>query len=215
MSQFTIDLYLPAKHCRFCNSTGWLMLKFNQTTESSSSPAKVREKFGLMLLTLRPIMWIYFNKIYFFALFFQVKEPESFRQLSLPQIEIPFRDMASIVTEAEAAIVHRFEVLEPQIYNSNARQVPKSPEWFMSASSKIKVIAKNMTKVALVAEEVAWFNLFDLQALRTKLFSRRLKFYHEEHRSLDLDSLLLVMVGAFFPFYNSWLLAFLRISCLG
>ena len=87
--------------------------------------------------------------------FFQVKEPESFRQLSLPQIEIPFRDMASIVTEAEAAIVHRFEVLEPQIYNSNARQVPKSPEWFMSASSKIKVIAKNMTKVALVAEEVA------------------------------------------------------------
>ena len=92
---------------------------------------------------------------FFFCITFQVKEPESFRQLSLPQIEIPFRDMASIVTEAEAAIVHRFEVLEPQIYNSNARQVPKSPEWFMSASSKIKVIAKNMTKVALVAEEVA------------------------------------------------------------
>merc|ERR1712223_1288952 len=85
----------------------------------------------------------------------QVKEPESFRQLSLPQIEIPFRDMASIVSEAEAAIIHRFEVLEPQIYNSNARQVPKSPEWFMSASSKIKVIAKNMTKVALVAEEAS------------------------------------------------------------
>ena len=54
--------------------------------------------------------------------------------------------MASIVSEAEAAIANRFEVLEPQIYNSNARQVPKSPEWFMSASAKIKVIAKNMTK---------------------------------------------------------------------
>lgn len=40
----------------------------------------------------------------------QVKEPESFRQLSLPQIEIPFRDMASIVSEAEAAIINRFEV---------------------------------------------------------------------------------------------------------
>ena len=51
----------------------------------------------------------------------QVEEPKSFRQLSLPQIEIPFRDMASIVSEAEAAIVNRFEVLEPQIYNSNAR----------------------------------------------------------------------------------------------
>ena len=61
--------------------------------------------------------------------------------------------MASIVSEAEAAIANRFEVLEPQIYNSNARQVPKSPEWFMSASAKIKVIAKNMTKVALIAEE--------------------------------------------------------------
>ena len=108
--------------------------------------------------------FIIFNNIPF-CIYFQVKEPESFRQLSLPQIEIPFRDMASIVTEAEAAIVHRFEVLEPQIYNSNARQVPQSPEWFMSASSKIKVIAKNMTKVALVAEEVARFNLFDLQAL--------------------------------------------------
>ena len=53
---------------------------------------------------------------------------------------------SSIVSEAEAAIANRFEVLEPQIYNSNARQVPKSPEWFMSASAKIKVIAKNMTK---------------------------------------------------------------------
>ena len=52
----------------------------------------------------------------------QVKQPESFRQLSLPQIEIPFRDMASIVSEAEAAIINRFEVLEPQIYNSNARK---------------------------------------------------------------------------------------------
>ena len=34
----------------------------------------------------------------------QVKE---FRQLTLPQIEIPFRDMASIVSEAEAAIINR------------------------------------------------------------------------------------------------------------
>ena len=85
----------------------------------------------------------------------QKRQVKEFRQLSLPQIEIPFRDMASIVAEAEAAINNRFDVLEPQIYNSNARQVPKSPEWFMSASSKIKVIAKNMTKVALVAEEAS------------------------------------------------------------
>lgn len=47
----------------------------------------------------------------------------------------------------------RFDVLEPKIYNSDARQVPKSPEWFMSASSKIKVLAKNLSRAALVAEE--------------------------------------------------------------
>jgi hypothetical protein len=36
---------------------------------------------------------------------------------------------------------------------NNLSQVPKSPEWFMSASSKIKVLAKNMSRAALVAEE--------------------------------------------------------------
>ena len=78
---------------------------------------------------------------------------ESFRQLNIPQIDIPFRDMATFVTEAEKSIKERLEILEPKIYQSSARQIPKSPEWFMSASSKIKVIAKNMSKVALVAEE--------------------------------------------------------------
>ena len=73
--------------------------------------------------------------------------------MSVPQIEIPFRDMASFVAEADASITERFEVLEPKIYASDARQVPKSPEWFMSASSKIKVIAKNFSRAALVAEE--------------------------------------------------------------
>ena len=76
-----------------------------------------------------------------------------FRQLDIPQIDIPFRDMATFVTEAEKSITERLEVLEPKIYQSSARQIPKSPEWFMSASSKIKVIAKNMSRVALIAEE--------------------------------------------------------------
>ena len=75
------------------------------------------------------------------------------RQLNIPQIDIPFRDMATFVTEAEKSINERLEILEPKIYQSSARQIPKSPEWFMSASSKIKVIAKNMSRVALIAEE--------------------------------------------------------------
>ena len=61
--------------------------------------------------------------------------------------------MASIVSEAETAVAARFEELEPSIYESDARQSPKSPEWFMSASAKIKILAKNITRVALVAEE--------------------------------------------------------------
>ena len=74
------------------------------------------------------------------------------RQAStLPQIS--FRDMAAIVSEAEAAVDARFDVLEPAIYRSSARQLPKSPEWFMSASAKIKILAKNITRVALIAEE--------------------------------------------------------------
>ena len=80
---------------------------------------------------------------------------ESFRQLNIPQIDIPFRDMATFVTEAEKSINERLEVLEPKIYRSSARQIPKSPEWFMSASSKIKVIAKNMSRVALICKYVA------------------------------------------------------------
>ncbi|TRY61661.1 hypothetical protein TCAL_04392 [Tigriopus californicus] len=70
---------------------------------------------------------------------------------SLPQIS--FREMAAIVSEAEGAIKNRFDLLEPSIYDSDARQLPKSPEWFMSASAKIKILAKNISKVALVSEE--------------------------------------------------------------
>lgn len=70
---------------------------------------------------------------------------------SLPQIS--FREMAAIVSEAEVAIKNRFDLLEPSIYDSDARQLPKSPEWFMSASAKIKILAKNISKVALVSEE--------------------------------------------------------------
>lgn len=44
-------------------------------------------------------------------------------------------------------------MLEPAIYESNARQSPKSPEWFMSASAKIKILAKNISRVALISEE--------------------------------------------------------------
>ena len=73
-----------------------------------------------------------------------------------PEVEVPdisFRDMASFVSEAQKTIEDRFENLEREIYKSRARQTPGSPEWFMAASTKTKVVAKNISLVALVSEE--------------------------------------------------------------
>ena len=73
-----------------------------------------------------------------------------------PEVEVPdisFRDMASFVSEAQKTIEDRFEKLEKEIYQSRARQVPGSPEWFMAASFKTKVVAKNISLVALISEE--------------------------------------------------------------
>ncbi len=82
--------------------------------------------------------------------------------------DISFRDMASVVSEAGRAIDTRFEQLEPRIYESEARQAPRSPEWFNSASSRIKVLAKNISRVALVAEEA------------TKYLAKQYNLTHDE-----------------------------------
>ena len=82
--------------------------------------------------------------------------------------QISFRDMASIVAEAEKAVKARFEELEPSIYDSDARQSPKSPEWFMSASAKIKILAKNISRIALISEEA------------TKYLAKRYNFTPDE-----------------------------------
>ena len=61
-----------------------------------------------------------------------------------PEVLVPdvsFRDMDSFVNEAKKTIEDRFENLEKEIYKSSARQVPGSPEWFMAASTKTKVVA--------------------------------------------------------------------------
>ena len=73
-----------------------------------------------------------------------------------PAVSIPdisFRDMASFVDEAGKTIEDRFENLEKEIYRSSARQLPGTPEWFMAASTKTKVVAKNISKIALISEE--------------------------------------------------------------
>ncbi|KAF2367927.1 hypothetical protein FHG87_001306 [Trinorchestia longiramus] len=73
-----------------------------------------------------------------------------------PRVTMPhisFRDMGKQVDAATAAINDRFDTIEPAIYNNGVRQIPGTPAWFMAASHKTKVIAKNISRIALIAEE--------------------------------------------------------------
>ncbi|KAK4296820.1 hypothetical protein Pmani_030713 [Petrolisthes manimaculis] len=73
-----------------------------------------------------------------------------------PRVTMPhisFRDMGNLVHQATLAINERFDSIEPAIYNSGARQVPGTPAWFMAASHKTKVVAKNISRIALISEE--------------------------------------------------------------
>nr|XP_045625957.1 uncharacterized protein LOC123775117 isoform X1 [Procambarus clarkii] len=73
-----------------------------------------------------------------------------------PRVTMPhisFRDMGNLVHQATLAVNERFDSIEPAIYNSGARQVPGTPAWFMAASHKTKVVAKNISRIALISEE--------------------------------------------------------------
>ncbi|XP_045123660.1 uncharacterized protein LOC123511596 isoform X2 [Portunus trituberculatus] len=73
-----------------------------------------------------------------------------------PHVTMPhisFRDMGNFVHQAALAVNERFDTIEPAIYQSGARQVPGTPAWFMAASHKTKVVAKNISRIALISEE--------------------------------------------------------------
>ncbi|XP_063852971.1 uncharacterized protein LOC135095795 isoform X2 [Scylla paramamosain] len=73
-----------------------------------------------------------------------------------PHVTMPhisFRDMGNLVQQAAVAVNERFDTIEPAIYQSGARQVPGTPAWFMAASHKTKVVAKNISRIALISEE--------------------------------------------------------------
>ncbi|XP_071514131.1 uncharacterized protein [Panulirus ornatus] len=73
-----------------------------------------------------------------------------------PRVTMPhisFRDMGNLVHQATLAVNDRFDSIEPAIYNSGARLVPGSPAWYMAASHKTKVVAKNISRIALISEE--------------------------------------------------------------
>ncbi|XP_063857523.1 uncharacterized protein LOC135099020 [Scylla paramamosain] len=73
-----------------------------------------------------------------------------------PHVTMPhisFRDMGNLVQQAAVAVNERFDTIEPAIYQSGARQVPGTPAWFMAASHKTKVVAKDISRIALISEE--------------------------------------------------------------
>ncbi|XP_063857521.1 uncharacterized protein LOC135099026 [Scylla paramamosain] len=73
-----------------------------------------------------------------------------------PHVTMPhisFRDMGNLVQQDAVAVNERFDTIEPAIYQSGARQVPGTPDWFMAASHKTKVVAKNISRIALISEE--------------------------------------------------------------
>ncbi|XP_054715544.1 uncharacterized protein LOC129225022 [Uloborus diversus] len=70
-------------------------------------------------------------------------------------------ELAKVVDRAVAVVDRRLGALEQNIYKNGVLLEPGSPAWFAAASAKTKVAAKNMSRMALVAEET------------TKLMSRQ------------------------------------------
>ncbi|XP_054258941.1 uncharacterized protein LOC128983605 [Macrosteles quadrilineatus] len=66
---------------------------------------------------------------------------------------VPLEDLTAFVGQAHTAMHHRFHQLEPAIHRKGIKQTPGSPEWFMSVSHSPREATRNLTHVALLAEE--------------------------------------------------------------
>ena len=99
----------------------------------------------------------------------ELDDTETFHGPNVLLPEVSFRDMDNFVAEAEKTIDDRFEKLEKEIYRSSARQVPGTPEWFMAASTKTKVVAKNISRIALISEEATKYLAQKYQLTRDQI----------------------------------------------
>ncbi|XP_054709398.1 uncharacterized protein LOC129219104 [Uloborus diversus] len=66
---------------------------------------------------------------------------------------IPPDDLKKFISQAADTIRLRMESMEPSIYRSGAVLKPGTPEWYASATTRVKVMAKNYSRIALTAEE--------------------------------------------------------------
>ncbi|KAK8373507.1 hypothetical protein O3P69_017811, partial [Scylla paramamosain] len=109
-----------------------------------------------------------------------------------PHVTMPhisFRDMGNLVQQAAVAVNERFDTIEPAIYQSGARQVPGTPAWFMAASHKTKVVAKNISRIALISEEATKYTAQQFQLERDQKHSRNRTTLSEQLYELRKTSL--------------------------
>uniref|UniRef100_T1KSA2 Uncharacterized protein n=1 Tax=Tetranychus urticae TaxID=32264 RepID=T1KSA2_TETUR len=77
------------------------------------------------------------------------------RNTVLKEIPSPALGLNDIINQAENTVRRRIEELEPSILSSGAIQVPGSQGWFLAAASRTKIVAKNFSRPALIAEETS------------------------------------------------------------
>ena len=99
----------------------------------------------------------------------ELDDTESFHGPDVLLPEVSFRDMDNFVKEAHKTVDDRFDNLEKEIYRSSARQIPGTPEWFMAASTKTKVVAKNISRIALISEEATKYLAQKYQLTRDQI----------------------------------------------
>ncbi|XP_046649370.1 uncharacterized protein LOC124340779 isoform X2 [Daphnia pulicaria] len=88
-------------------------------------------------------------------------------RVAMPHFNV--QDLTTYANQAAAAIATRFDDFEPTLLASNdSRLQTSSAAWFMAASHKTKVVAKNISRIALMAEEA------------TKYFAQGLKLTKEQ-----------------------------------
>ncbi|KAG8175633.1 hypothetical protein JTE90_001062 [Oedothorax gibbosus] len=73
------------------------------------------------------------------------------RVLKVPRIST--QELQKIVDRVTVEVDRRLGSLEKSIYEKGVVLDPASPSWFAAASAKTKVVAKNISRVALISEE--------------------------------------------------------------
>ncbi|KAG8228883.1 hypothetical protein J437_LFUL007620 [Ladona fulva] len=73
-----------------------------------------------------------------------------------PHIQMPHlsaEDISTFVDQAHVVVSERMEKLEPSIARKGVQQEPGTPAWFMASAHKAKPSTRNLTRMALIAEE--------------------------------------------------------------